>query len=193
VRIDLEEHVSDEVARHVVEHLCDVGVLASGTATDLELCAFPYRSDELAVVAPRDHRLAGASATTFADILGEDIIGLRHGSDLHFRLTRAAALAKKPLRLVVRVASFDAVCAMVAAGLGLGIAPARAAAPLLETLGLVAVPLTDAWARRDFCVCVREGGAPSGAAGALLDHLRAVVDGDGGIANDRWSPRTRQP
>jgi DNA-binding transcriptional LysR family regulator len=56
--------------------------------------------------------------------------------------------AGKPLRLRMQVRSFDAVCHLVASGLGVALLPREAVLPLLNTLPLTWRPLSDAWAQR---------------------------------------------
>ena len=61
---------------------------------------------------------------------------------------RAAAQAGRPLRLRIRVPSFDAVCRMLQAGMWVGMLPHKVYESLWRPLGLVAVELTDESARR---------------------------------------------
>jgi DNA-binding transcriptional LysR family regulator len=63
---------------------------------------------------------------------------------------------------------------MVREGMGLAILPAGIARNYEARLGLVVLPLTDAWAARQLYLCVRDVDALSPQAGALLAHLLAV-------------------
>jgi DNA-binding transcriptional LysR family regulator len=86
-------------------------------------------------------------------------------------LTKAAADCGKKLDLRIRVASFDAACAMVAAGLGLTILPHQAIAPYVQAFNLTSIKLDDAWAIRQLFICVRSNPALHPAAQLFLDHL----------------------
>jgi DNA-binding transcriptional LysR family regulator len=81
------------------------------------------------------------------------LVGLHANSALHNLLARAAAEEGKPLNFLIRVTSFDAVCAMVSAGLGISIIPKAAASPYTTQLRLRALPLTDEWAKRQLFIC----------------------------------------
>lgn len=84
----------------------------------------------------------------------------------------AAAALGRHLNVRIQVRSFEAVCRMVGAGVGIGLVPRSA----LPGSGLreppVVVELDEAWAQRDLQICVRKDVAPSGFAAALVDSLR---------------------
>src|SRR5204863_9532128 len=68
-----------------------------------------------------------------------------------YRATREG----RRLRLRVQLRSFDAICRLVEAGVGVGIVPATTAHRAARTTAISIVPLLDAWAQRDLRVCLR--------------------------------------
>lgn len=174
VRIDLTEEVSDQVARRVAEHAADVGVMTASVEWE-GLRVLPYRRDRLVLVVPANHRLASAESQSLVDLADEDWVGLPSSSELQDRLVRAAAGVGRTLRLRIRVSSFDAVCAMVAAGHGIGVVPERVAALYASGHGLCAVGLDEPWAERHFHLCLRADVEPQGAARLLVQHLSAIA------------------
>ena len=172
IHIHLEEHVSTGVAAAVADNLADFGIMGSTAAVD-GLAMTPFRNDELVVVLKPDHEMAQRDGLTFGDIVQQPLVGLHANSSLHHLLARAAADAGRPLNVRIRVTSFDAVCAMVAAGLGIGIIPKAAASAYAAQLRLNAIALTDAWAKRQLFICTRVNEPLPGAAQRLLDHLLA--------------------
>jgi DNA-binding transcriptional LysR family regulator len=137
------------------------------------LAMTPFRNDELVVVLKSDHEMAQRDGLSFGDLVQLPLVGLHANSSLHHLLARAAADAGRPLNVRIRVTSFDAVCAMVAAGLGIGIIPKAAAAAYAAQLRLNAIALTDVWAKRQLFICTRVNEPLPGAAQRLLDHLLA--------------------
>jgi DNA-binding transcriptional LysR family regulator len=172
VHIHLEEHVSTGVAAGVADNLADFGIMGSMAAVD-GLAMTPFRNDELVVVLKPDHEMSQRDRLSFGDVVQLPLVGLHANSSLHHLLARAAADAGKPLNVRIRVTSFDAVCAMVAAGLGIGIIPKAAAAAYAAQLRLNAIALTDPWATRQLFICTRVNEPLPGAAQRLLDHLLA--------------------
>jgi DNA-binding transcriptional LysR family regulator len=142
---------------------------------DVEL--LPYRADRLVLIAPLEHPLAAAASASFAEVLGEPFVMLHAGSAIHTFTMNAAAALGRHLDVRIQVRSFEAVCRMVGAGVGIGLVP-RSAVP---RAGLseppVVVALDEAWAQRDLQVCVRQGVELSGFASALVQHLRASSGG----------------
>lgn len=172
IHIHLEEHVSTAVAAGVADNLADLGILSSVPAID-GLTLTPFRSDELVVVLKPDHPLATSASLAFGQIVHLPLVGLHANSSLHQLLARAAADEGRPLNVRIRVTSFDAVCAMVAAGLGISVIPKAAAVPYTMQLRLRAIALTNSWAKRQLLLCTRSHEALPGASQRLLDHLLA--------------------
>jgi DNA-binding transcriptional LysR family regulator len=172
IHVHLEEHVSSGVAAGVADNLADFGIMGTLAAVD-GLTMTPFRNDELVVVLEPDHALAQRDALSFGDIVQLPLVGLHANSSLHHILARAAADAGRPLNVRIRVTSFDAVCAMVAAGLGIGIIPKAAASAYAAQLRLNAVPLSDVWAKRQLFICTRLNEPLPGAAQRLLEHVLA--------------------
>ncbi|WP_416136266.1 LysR substrate-binding domain-containing protein [Aquabacterium sp. A7-Y] len=65
-------------------------------------------------------------------------------------------MGQPPLRPRIQVDSFEAVCLMAEADVGLGIAPESAARRYASHMRIAVVPLSDAWAVRNRFVVVRE-------------------------------------
>ncbi len=100
-----------------------------------------------------------------------DFVGAHMGSALNGLLTRSAAQLGMPLKLRIQVTSYDALCLMVAAGLGVGVLPRKSAALYVNSLGLQTVALDEPWAQRQLVLCMRSYEALPSAAQSLLHHL----------------------
>src|SRR5690606_1174254 len=74
----------------------------------------------------------------------------------------------------IHVTSFDAACAVVAAGLGVRIIPRGATTAFIRPLALAALPLTHGWAARLLLLCAPAKKPLHGAAQLLVEHLRAA-------------------
>jgi DNA-binding transcriptional LysR family regulator len=170
IRVHLEEHVSSVTTQAVADSVADVGII-SEVPSAAGLTLIPFRKDELVLVVSPNHPLAGRKSLSFADALEFDFVGLHSNSSLHYLLFREAAEVGKQLKLRIQVTSFDAVCAMVAAGLGVGIMPRAAATPYIDSLNLKSIVLRDAWAKRKLYICIRSKESLSSAARGFVNHL----------------------
>jgi DNA-binding transcriptional LysR family regulator len=171
VGIDLEERPSAQIVLAVAEGHADLGIVAD--AVDMgALETFPFRTDQLVLIAPRGHRLARRRALAFRETLDQDFVGLGAGSALQEHLAAHAARAGQPLDLRVRVSSFDAIARMVEQGVGVAVIPDTAARRCAASMAIAAVRLTDAWALRQLTLCVRRLDTLSPPAQQLVAHLR---------------------
>jgi DNA-binding transcriptional LysR family regulator len=175
IRVEVEEQLSGDIARALMDEVADIGVFAAGTPTH-GLHTELFQSDQLVLICPKNHPLAQLRKVSFADCLQYDFVGLNRGSSLLELTARAAAEAGALLRIRVQVRSFDAMCHMISAGLGMGIVPIGACRSQIKELKLKAVELSDAWSKRDLLIATKQGRVLPLAATALLAHLKPLKD-----------------
>jgi len=176
VQVHLEEHVSSAIAQAVADNVADLGIISDIPAVE-GLQLLPYRSDELILLTAADHPLGRRAEVALRETLGFPLVGLHANSSLHHLLAKAAAESNLPLTFRIQVTSFDAVCAMVAAGLGIGIVPRAVTTAYTASLNLRAVKLSDPWARRQLFLCVRQQEPLHPAAQMLLEYLQQGSSG----------------
>lgn len=175
VSITLEEHTSPEVVMAVARGEVEVGVVAESIeGAEVEL--IPYRADRLVLIAPADHHIAQRASASFSEVLDYPFVMLHSGSAIHtFTMNTAAALGRH-LEVRIQVRSFEAVCRMVSAGVGLGLVPRSAVAEGAPRCPLAVVELEESWAQRDLKVCVRKLAALSPFAADLVACLSDEVN-----------------
>jgi DNA-binding transcriptional LysR family regulator len=170
IRIELAELNSGEIVLGVLEGRADIGIFADRTPA-LGLHLMPYREDRLVLVVPAGHPLAKRRSLRFEEATDFDIVSLSQGTSLAQRLQAETEAMGRRLRVRIQVRSFDAMCQMVAAGLGVAVLPADAVRALVRSLSLRQIPLTDGWARRQLLIGVRDFESLPRAARQLVDHL----------------------
>ena len=172
VSVTLEERTSPEIVLAVARGEVEVGVVAERVeGADVEL--LPYRADRLVLIAPPGHPLAGQHSTTFAEVLDQPFVMLHAGSAIHTFTMNAAAALGRHLDVRIQVRSFEAVCRMVAAGVGLGMVPRSAVSGGGTYEAPTVIELSEPWAQRDLQICVRKRELLSGFAQALVNSLLA--------------------
>lgn len=169
VSISLEEHTSPHVLLAVARGEVEVGVVA-GSIEGAEVELIPYRADRLVLIAPLEHPLAAQTSSLFAQVLDYPFVMLHSGSAIHTFTMNAAAALGRHLEVRIQVRSFEAVCRMVSAGVGIGLVPRSAVTAGAQ---LAVIELEEAWAQRDLKVCVRKRELLSGFAAELVDCLTA--------------------
>jgi DNA-binding transcriptional LysR family regulator len=169
IQVSLEEKASLAITKAVAENRADIGIFTRlPHGADIEV--FPFRQDRLVLIVPNDHPLAEHSSVRFSQTLDYEYVALRSGTHLNFQLIKAANDIGRSLRIRMEVSSYDALCLMVQAGVGVGIMPAGSVG-IYKMDGARVVQLDEEWASRDLTLCVRSREGLSVAAGLFLDHV----------------------
>lgn len=169
VSVNLEEHTSADILTGVARGDAEVGIVA-GYDDYQEVDLVPYRADRLVLITDPGHRLATAGSLAFAQVIGEPFVMLHAGSAIHTFTMNTASNMGSHLNVRVQVNSFEAVCRMVAAGVGVGLVP-REAVKLSGRQPVSIIEVEDGWAQRDLKICASSKAPVSSFARALIDHL----------------------
>lgn len=170
IRMSVQERWSGEIVQMLLAGEADVGVVVEGVQME-GLETRHYRTDRIAVVMPGSHPLAKLPDMKFADLLDDDLIALESGASMMRLLAEQAVIEERTLHLRVQVRSFEAVCRMVEAGLGLGVLPFEGSSRMGEALGLVVRALAEPWAERNMLVCVKKERLSNSSVAKLVGHL----------------------
>ena len=170
VSIDLRERLSQEIVMAINEAHADIGLVAGNVDTQgLEVRDFV--ADELVAVLPTSHALARKGPLSFVQTLDEPHISLAEGSALASFLPPLARAMGRNLEFRIQVSSFESICLLVEAGVGVGIIPRSSAVRHARTMKLALVPLSDAWALRETKIVNRAGEPLPRLAAELVRHL----------------------
>ena len=174
INISMEERQSLAITKAVAENRADVGIFTRlPHGADIEV--FPFRHDRLVLLVPNDHPLAARDCVKFSETLDHAYVALSSGTHLNFQLIKAANDLGRSLKIRLEVSSYDALCGMVQAGVGIGILP-EGSMSIYKIDRAKTVRLDEAWTSRELSVCVRSRAGLSVAAGLFLDHLLEVAD-----------------
>lgn len=174
VRIELAEALSDHTIHAVENGHAEIGIFADNVPAP-GLQTRPYRQDRLVVLVPNAHPLAQLPTVSLANTLDYDYVALNQGSSLLRRINDAAASTGKRLKVRIQVSSFDGICRMIEAGLGIGILPLGSVHPGLLASKLRAIPLEGDWAVRTLYVGVADASRLSPEAANLYNYLSTLI------------------
>ncbi len=171
----VRETGSMAVAAAVISGELDLGIVtlplrAVGTK---ELVTIPLVEDELRLIVPPGHRLAGKRAFRWDDLAHESVIGFEAGSAVREVLDAAAQHAGVTLEVVMELRSIQSIQQMVAAGVGVGFVSRFA---LGKDEGLIC---RDGKLARDLAIVRRSDHAPSAAVGEFERTLLRQVSAAG--------------
>lgn len=171
IELRLEEWSSPFVVRGLRDGLADIGIFWSGVATT-GLTVHPYESARLVVVVPEHHPLAERESLSFAETLDFDQVAFHEGSFIFRTMQSCAADLQRKVPVRLQVTSFDAMRAMVRAGVGISIMTDVTVGNPDENYGFRILRLDEDWAELTSYVGYRDFDALSRAAQNFVRHLQ---------------------
>jgi DNA-binding transcriptional LysR family regulator len=118
--------------------------------------------------------LAELSSVLFADALEYEFISLDSRSASYSYLQQEVELLGRAMLKRIQVSSYDAMCRMVEAGVGIGVLPETTARRLSALSRIAIVPLQDEWATRELRICVRKQAELRPFARELIDFVLQI-------------------
>ncbi|MBC8650957.1 LysR substrate-binding domain-containing protein [Pseudomonas stutzeri] len=170
VTVDLQERLSRDIVRGVLDGSTDMGIIA-GPVRAQGLQVLHFSTDRLLLAVPVGHPLATEKRVSLRQTLAYQHIGLHEGSTLLTFLRNQVEKLGGNLSLRIQLSSFEAVCRMIEAGVGIGIIPESAAIRHSRTMQLATVELDEPWAVRERSILVRDLEALPGSVRALIATL----------------------
>ena len=189
VLLDLQDAISEDAVRGVLRGAAELAVIGENTAAE-GLHTLVCDVDELVLLLPLGHALArpvarpvaavtgeraaqaalttNSASVALTDLLEHDLVVFGRSTSLTRQLASAAEQVQRPLRVRAQVRSFDAMCRMVAAGLGLAVLPRKGAAPYAQALGLHIASLHGMPTERRLLLAMRQAQGLTPAAQALV-------------------------
>ena len=149
--------IVEETTPVLVESLRDLSVDLAILALPLrhkDLEVFPLRTEPLFAVLPKNHPLAAAESLALKDLRGESFVMLRDGHCFRDLSIAACTHARVTPRIAFESGQFSSLFGMVAAGVGISLAPEMA---IDRNAGCRYVRLNDARATRTIVAAVLRG------------------------------------
>jgi DNA-binding transcriptional LysR family regulator len=174
INVDVEERESTDIAAAIASGAADLGFAAEHALPD-NVERFLFSEDRLTLVAPRRGELAGRRQIDFQDLGTCDFVGLTNSTALQIHIAKHAARLGMSLRFRARLRDFDAICQMVAAGVGIAVVPESAARRCARSMPIAMIRIRDAWANRRLAICARSFRTLPKPAKQLVEHLRKAA------------------
>ena len=169
--ISLEIGTRERVQEQVLRNELDLAVVGPALK-DPELAIIPFLSDELVVVAPAGHALAGKRGLTLKDLAGQPFIMREASSGSRWSLEKAARKAGAKLSVAMELGSNGAIKHAVESGLGLAVISRYATALEFSSGRLVELNVRGFPIQRDWhIVHLRRRKLPAPAT-AFIDFLK---------------------
>jgi DNA-binding transcriptional LysR family regulator len=171
INVDVEERESTDIASAIATGAADLGFAAEHALPD-NVERFAFSEDRLTLVTARRGELAGRRQVDFQDVAEHAFVGLTNATALQVHISKHAARLGMRLHFRARLRDFDAICQMVAAGVGVAVVPEAAARRCAQSMPIAMIRIRDSWANRKLVICARSFKALPRPAKLLVEHLR---------------------
>ncbi|MFC6283655.1 MULTISPECIES: LysR family transcriptional regulator [Polaromonas] len=175
IRVDLFDLPVDGIAQAVRSGQADFGVCTADTEMPGLVLTTLYQ-DRLMLACQSDHPLADRREVRWAELAGEPLALLRHGSGLRSLVERGFAEIGEPVQPAFEVAHVTTAVGLVEAGLAVSILPSYALSSA-RSPGVVAVPLTAPVMERNIVALTDGQRQLSAPCEAFLTHFKSGVTG----------------
>ncbi len=176
VAVNVKRMEHNKIFEAIIDNSCDFGVV-SMPVPDKRLTVVPIHRDELIVITPPHHPLAGLKNATVAEVVEYPLLLPKVGRT---RDALEALFHERRLKPIVSMEldSSELLKRFVAADVGVGFIPRSHVAEDLQAKALAAIMLADASIQRDLALVFRKDKALSRAALAFIEiavKLKAVA------------------
>ena len=174
VLIEVRRIPARQMAQEVLLRTVDFGVLTFNPP-DRDLLTLVLTTDELVLLVPPSHPLAGQKQVTMEEMGRQTIIAHNDPSPTRERVLRMYEQRQAPLNIRIWLPSLDGIKRAVAMGLGVALLPRRCAKSELARGELVEVRVPELRSPRQVRFVYRREGGLSHAAEAFLNVVRKTA------------------
>jgi DNA-binding transcriptional LysR family regulator len=175
IQVDVRRAATRQIPSEVIDGSLDFGVLTFDPR-DRRLHSLRVATDEIVLLVPHRHRLAGRKQVRMADLTRERIIAHNDPSPARDRVLRSFEQRHLALDIHLSLPSLDAIKRAVELGMGAALLPRRCATAELATNRLEAIPVAHLRWPRQVRLVFRAEGDRSRAAAAFLKISRDWLD-----------------
>ena len=175
IRLDILSGDREDAQRRLAGDEVDAALVAlpiSGKGYRVDV----FAEDRLVLVVPKNHALATAGSTAFANFANESFVMFEHGSGVRALLEERLGERFAALDIRLELTSNDALVRCVEAGLGVTLLPERVATKWATVTHIGVVTVTDVDLRREIALVIPESRAKVEALATFNLWLRRYFD-----------------
>lgn len=172
IKIEVYRNVSEKIPLELVERNLDFGFLSFDPMHPSLQSVEIYR-DELALIVPPKHRLAGKKQITVKELGEEQFVAHNVKTPARTRIFELFAQHRTPLNICIELATLETIKAFVALNAGIAILPRLAVKEELNSGKLVEVPVKGMKIEKNLRLVYRREASLSHAAKSFLEIVKA--------------------
>jgi DNA-binding transcriptional LysR family regulator len=174
IKVAVQRGLASGIANQVADHTVELGVLSFRPENPLLQSIVVYR-DELVLVVPTSHPLAGAKTVSIRQLGAESFVAHNVVSPYRLKVLEAFKRHKTPLNMDVEMPTLEAIKRFVALGNGVALVPRISVEPELARGELIVVAVRELQLERRLRIIYRKGGSLSHAGRAFLKVAESMA------------------
>jgi DNA-binding transcriptional LysR family regulator len=174
IKVAVQRALASGIAAQVEDHTVELGVLSFRPESSSLQSIVVFR-DELVLVVPPAHPLAGARSVSIRQLGAESFVAHNVVSPYRLKVLEAFKRHKTPLNMDVEMPTIEAIKRFVAAGNGVALVPHISVEPEIGRGELVSIPVRELKLERKLRIVYRKGGQLSHAARAFLKVAQSIA------------------
>lgn len=179
VQVAVKRSLSREIPSALLRYEIDLGVLSFNPQNpDLESAVVSV--DELCLIVPRRHRLAGSGGVSIRELGEEQFIAHNIASPYRQRVIETFARYHTPLQIAAELPTVETIKKFVAMGMGVAFVPRMCVQEELARREFVALPVSELRIQRKLRLIYRRHSTLSAAAQGFLEIARALAENQPG-------------
>ena len=171
IKIDVKRSLASRISSEILTRETEIGII-SFKPNDPSITAVPVLTDELALIVPISHPLAGKTTVSVRELGAESFVAHNVPSPYRERVVRTFEKYRTPLNISIELPTLEAIKRFVEAGMGVALVPRLTAQVEISRGQVAALVVREMKLERKLYVVYRKGATLSHAARAFLRVAR---------------------
>lgn len=183
IKIDVKRSLASRISSEILARETEIGIV-SFKPNDPSITAVPVLTDELALIVPTTHPLAGKKIVSVRDLGAESFVAHNVPSPYRERVVRTFEKYRTPLNISMELPTLEAIKRFVEAGMGVALVPRLTAQVEIARGQVAALAVREMKLERKLYLVYRKGATLSHAARAFLRVAREQTGKRGGSVKE---------
>ncbi len=183
IKIDVKRSLASRISSEILARETEIGVM-SFKPNDPSITAVPVLTDELALIVPTSHPLAGKKIVSVRELGAESFVAHNVPSPYRERVVRTFEKYRTPLNISMELPTLEAIKRFVEAGMGVALVPRLTAQVEIARGQVAALVVREMKLERKLYLVYRKGATLSHAARAFLRVAREHTGKRGGSKDE---------
>lgn len=173
VKIDVKRSLASRISSEILARETEIGIV-SFKPTDTAITSVAVLTDELALIVPPNHPLAGKKTVSVRELGAESFVAHNVPSPYRERVMRTFEKYRTPLNISLEMPTLEAIKRFVEAGMGVALVPRLTAQAEIARGQVAALAVSEMKLERKLYLVYRKGATLSHAARAFLRVAREL-------------------